>query len=178
MNSSPSAYHFKRILSKNDLVTRSNLSWDFTFFYKAAVRTNACDVCRIWDGFWHLLGVCKWISKRREEKMYPKLPFRNLREWGCLPFLGILRLFSSLPSSHTGVRVCVCVFHCIWLFCDPVDCSWPGSSVRGILQARILEWVPVSFSRGSSRPRDGTCVSCFGRWILYHWASREALWAI
>ena len=38
--------------------------------------------------------------------------------------------------------------------CDPVDCSLPDSSVRGILQARILEWVAISFSRGSSQPRD------------------------
>ena len=37
--------------------------------------------------------------------------------------------------------------------CDPMDCSLPGSSVQGILQARILEWVAISFSRGSSRPR-------------------------
>ena len=43
--------------------------------------------------------------------------------------------------------------------CDPVDCSPPGSSVHGILQARILEWVAISFSRGSSQPRDQTHVS-------------------
>ena len=47
-----------------------------------------------------------------------------------------------------------------WLtLCDPVDCSPPGSSIHGILQARILEWVAISFSRGSSRPRDQTWVS-------------------
>ena len=40
--------------------------------------------------------------------------------------------------------------------CDPVDCSPPGSSVHGILQARILEWVTISFSRESSQPRDQT----------------------
>ena len=44
--------------------------------------------------------------------------------------------------------------------CDPVDCSPPGSSVHGILQARILEWVAISFSREFSQPRDGTWVSC------------------
>ena len=43
--------------------------------------------------------------------------------------------------------------------CDPMDCSSPGSSVHGILQARIVEWVAISFSRGSSRPRDRTQVS-------------------
>ena len=43
--------------------------------------------------------------------------------------------------------------------CNPVDCSPPGSSVHGILQARILEWSTIPFSRGSSQPRDQTCVS-------------------
>ena len=46
--------------------------------------------------------------------------------------------------------------------CNPVDCSLPGSSVHGILQARVLEWVAISFSRGSSRPRDRTQVSHIG----------------
>ena len=44
--------------------------------------------------------------------------------------------------------------------CDPMDSSPPGSSVHGILQVRILEWVAISFSRGSSLPRDRTQVSC------------------
>ena len=49
--------------------------------------------------------------------------------------------------------------------CDPIDCSSPGSSVHGILQARILGWVAMSSSRGSSRPRDGTCVSYVSRQV-------------
>ena len=44
--------------------------------------------------------------------------------------------------------------------CDPMDCSPPGSSTHGLFQARILEWVAISFSRGSSQPRDQTWVSC------------------
>ena len=44
--------------------------------------------------------------------------------------------------------------------CDPMDCSLPGSSVHGILQAKILEWGAVPFSRGSSQPRNQTRVSC------------------
>ena len=56
-----------------------------------------------------------------------------------------------------------------------MDCSPPGSSVCCISQSRILEWVAISFSRGSSQTRDRTHVSCFGRWILYHWTTREAL---
>ena len=44
--------------------------------------------------------------------------------------------------------------------CDPVDCSPPGSSVHGTLQARILKWVTMPLSRGSSWPRDRSCISC------------------
>ena len=61
-------------------------------------------------------------------------------------------------------------------FCDPMDCNH-GSSVHGILQARILEWVAMPSSRRSSQHRDWTqvsCVSCIGRRILYHWATRKA----
>ena len=55
--------------------------------------------------------------------------------------------------------------------CDPVDCSLPGSSIHGILQARILEWVAISFSRGSSRPRDQTWVSHIGGRCFNLWAT-------
>ena len=58
--------------------------------------------------------------------------------------------------------------------CKPVDCSLPGSSVYGILQARILEWVTISFSRGSSQPRDQTRVSHIGDRCFNLWATREA----
>ena len=53
---------------------------------------------------------------------------------------------------------------------DPMDYSPPGSSVHGIFQARILDWVAISYSGVSSRPRDQTCISCtfcVGRWFLY-----------
>ena len=58
--------------------------------------------------------------------------------------------------------------------CDPVDCSPPGSSVHGILQARILEWVAISFSRGSFWPRDQTQVSHIAGRCFNLWATREA----
>ena len=58
---------------------------------------------------------------------------------------------------------------------DPVDCSLPGSSVHGILQARILEWVAISFSRGSSQPRDRTQVSHVEGRRFNLWATREAI---
>src|SRR5574341_916161 len=55
--------------------------------------------------------------------------------------------------------------------CDPMDCNLPGSSVHGISQARIIEWVAISFSRGSFPLRDQTCISSIfyiGRQVLYH----------
>ena len=54
------------------------------------------------------------------------------------------------------------------------DAHQASSSVHGIFQARILEWVAISFSKGSSWPRDWTRISCIGRWVLYHWATWEA----
>ena len=53
-------------------------------------------------------------------------------------------------------------------FCDPIDCSPPGSSVHGIIQAGILEWEAIPFSRGSSWPRDQTRVSLTAGRFLYH----------
>ena len=61
------------------------------------------------------------------------------------------------------------------LSCNPMDYTPPGSSVQGICKVRILEWVAISFTRGSSWSRDWTLISCIGSQILYHWATREAL---
>ena len=62
------------------------------------------------------------------------------------------------PPSLAKVRVLV-VQSCL-AFCDPMECGLPGSSVHGILQARILEWVAIPFSRGSSQPRDRAQIFC------------------
>ena len=82
----------------------------------------------------------------------------------------------SLFSCGTFGEVCC---YCCWVtkstLCDIMDCNPPGSSVRGISQARILECVAISFSRGSSWPKYQTHDSCIGRQILYHWATWEAL---
>ena len=63
-----------------------------------------------------------------------------------------------------------------WLMCDPMDCSPPGSSALGVFQARILEWVAISFSRGSSRPTDRIQVSHVASRFFAIWSTREALW--
>ena len=74
--------------------------------------------------------------------------------------------------SHTAFVVVVELLNHVQL-CNSMDCGLPGSSVHGFYQARILEWVVISFSRGSSQPEDQTSISCLGRQILY-WATGEA----
>ena len=54
--------------------------------------------------------------------------------------------------------------------CDPMDCSLSGSSVHGIFQARVLEWVAIAFSQGSSQPRNRTQVSCIAGRRFTVWA--------
>ena len=70
--------------------------------------------------------------------------------------------------------LCAMLLQLCLTLCDPLACSLPGSSVHGISQARILEWVAISFSRRSSQPRGWIQVSCIGRQIHYHWATKEA----
>ena len=72
-----------------------------------------------------------------------------------------------------SVTVKVLVTQSCLTFCDPMDCSPPGSSVWRILQARILEWVAISFSRGSSLPRYWIWVSCIAGRFFTVWATRE-----
>ena len=92
------------------------------------------------------------------------------------------------PSRDTGLKdISTSVIRCpervtddLWVCilshlslvqdCDPMDCSPPGSSVHGILQARILDWVSMPYTKVSSQPRDQTCISyisCIGRQVLY-----------
>ena len=76
--------------------------------------------------------------------------------------------FFAFSLSIYWVLLNVCMlnhFSCVWL-CDPMECNLPGSSVHGIFQARVLEWVAISFSRGPSWPRDQTHIFCWGDILL------------
>ena len=79
--------------------------------------------------------------------------------------------FNEILSESEVAQSCLT----LW---DSVDCSLPGSSVHGILQARILEWVALSFSRGASQSRDWTWVSHIAGRCSTLWATREAQWNI
>ena len=73
------------------------------------------------------------------------------------------------------MEYCFCLVAKLYpTLCNFMDCSPPDSSVRVIFQARIPEEVVTSFSRGSSKPRDWTQVSCISRQILYRWTTTEA----
>ena len=81
------------------------------------------------------MGVCVCVSSQLF-----KTNMWNLRVCVCV-------------CVFSGCGMCVCVFSVVSALCDPMDRSLPGSSIHRTLQARILEWVAIPFSRGSSRPR-------------------------
>ena len=87
---------------------------------------------------------------------------------------GLVKSFLRRNMSSSRIHRCyiiigtVCVLVTQSCLCDPMDCSPPGSFVYGILQARILEQVAISSSRGSSLTRNRTHISCIGRQICYH----------
>ena len=133
--------------------------------WRTLTHTLAVDISFWWDhgcGCWFMGGLLYGLAssqpgggeterERKEEAVFLLWP--DLRGHSVIPTV-LYRLFVLSHFSR-----------------DPMDCSPPGSSVHGIPQARILEWVAISFSSGSSRPRNQTCVSyisCLGRWILCH----------
>ena len=130
----------------------------------------------------------------------PSMGFSRQEYWsGChfpspgdLPYWGIEpgspafqadALTSELPGKpwwfESPITNLLNAYSLVWLrllcptLCNLMDCSLPGFSLHGILQARVLEWVAISFSRGSSWPRDRTQVSCIPGRRFNLWATRE-----
>ena len=81
--------------------------------------------------------------------------------------------FNIFKYPFPYLSICVVAKLCLPL-CDPLNCSLPGSPVHAIIQARILEWVAISSSRGSSWSKDWTYISCIGMQVLHQWATSEA----
>ena len=142
---------------------------------------TSCHFCLSWYWFSCKAGFLNAVSK--------DTPCHSERK--KVSFLEATRKRKSLiPLSWNGSHVkpwtmvrgpytwkwsfCCLVAKPYSTLCNPIDCSLPEFSVHGILQARILEWIAISFFRGSPQPRDWTCVSCIGRRVLYHYATREA----
>ena len=110
------------------------------------------------------------------------MKFPYLGRWGSiLGYISLLQTQTHNQLPQLGmIPVCYQVksksLSRVPLFAIPwTTCSLPGSSAHGILQARILEWVAVLFSRGSSQPRDWTQVSWMAGRLLIAWATREAM---
>ena len=143
------------------------------------------DVFLLWN---RILGWAKVLAKAWRRKAVSnsrfyighhyhwepfKKPFENKYWWLLQSTISYLFSDSTCQKGNCFNIVCVCVSQSCLTLCDPMDCSLPHSSVHGISQARILEWVALPFSRGSSWPRDQTQVSWIGRRILYHWSTRD-----
>ena len=91
--------------------------------------------------------------------------------------IGFFHLVICISASSMSFHGLICMHaqalqSCPTL-CDPVDCSSPDSSVHGILQTRTLEWVAIPFSRGSSRPRNQTQISCIAGRFFTVWANKQ-----
>ena len=113
-----------------------------------------------------LAGLLEWVAMLSSRGSNPCLL--------CLLHCRASSLPPAPPEKQLYLRVC-CHISCVQL-CKPMDCSPPGSSVHEILQAKILEWVAISSSRGSSYPRNRTwvsCVSCTEGGFVTCWAIRE-----
>ena len=103
-------------------------------------------------------------------------------KWKMLQREGHSSVTTMFTWNHQNIVNALLLFSCYCLvskssltLCDCVDYSLQGSSVRGVIQARILQWVAISFSRRSSWPRGWICIFCTGRRILYRWVSWKAL---
>ena len=97
------------------------------------------------------------------------------REAWCATVHGVAKSRTQLRDWIQLINsLCVLVAQSCLTLCGLMDCGPPGSSVHGVLQARILEWVTIPFSRGSSQPRDQTWVFCIAGGFFSISATREA----
>ena len=112
--------------------------------------------CKSCDLFSELADSCLGLGS-----LSSPWPFLQFQGDHCNSGLLLLLLFSHWVISNS--------------FATPRTLTLQAPPDLGISQVRKLEWVAISSSRGTSQPRDQTCISCIGRWILYHWATRKAL---
>ena len=140
--------------------------WERPWYWKR-MKVGGEGDDRRWDGWMASLTWWTWV-------------WASSGSWWWTGKPGVLQSMGSQRVRHDWVTelnwlACVCaqLLSHVQLFCNSMDYSPRGSSVHGISWARILEWVAISFSRGSSPPREWTrisFISCIGRQILYCWA--------
>ena len=121
----------------------------------------------------HTQGLVTELGDCQSWKFFSDFLLKSFQQSLCLGVYTLASFWERLrvlldENTCTSWFVCMCcVFLCICQLsrsvvsdCGPMNCSLPDFSVHGIFQARVLEWVAISFSRGSSQPRDQTRVSC------------------
>ena len=139
--------------------------------FSACVSLYIREISTVWSANPSILRG--WISGL--QSVCPKLlGHQHQPSSGLNPQTSAFWLWGRLCVSLKSNVVCLVAQWCPTL-CNPLDCSLPGSSFRGILQARLQEWVAIPFYRGSSQPRDQTLVSCIAGRFLTVWAIKEAL---
>ena len=167
-------FYYSSILSMKSIVQLS-------FYITAIFVCGICHTCEISNLVFKLWWVIiyrhnTWIFRLLREVMESATALRFLfSEMHLFSFLFWV-LWTGFRGCSRLTGTCMHAQLCLTFF-DPMDWNPPGSSVYGIFQARILEWVAIFYFRVSSQPRDWThvsCVSCTGRWTLYHWAACEA----
>ena len=152
------------------------------------LRAEGKEGIRIWDGWMEspMQYTWTWASPRRcwgtgRPGLLQSIGSQRVRhdwateqqQWKQMEWNSFVQI-REVKHQLAIQCVCVCVFVCAQscpTLCTPMDHSPPGSSVHGISQERILEWVAISYSSGSSWLRDQTCiscVSCIGRQVPYH----------
>ena len=135
------------------------LKWQVTFFLHSKIHLHY-HMSFLWDFFFLLTNAISWMGMG-----YPVLYRAGVTVYGFVHLITFSKFWQKIAHVHAKLLQS-CFSHT-----NPMDCSPPGSSVHGILQARILEWVAMPSSRRSSQPRDRTRVSyisCNGKQVLYH----------
>ena len=150
--------------------TKAQNLFDFCFSCfitrsRTETSTDACEVNLMHVEICHTWGYSTYFFMITSSFLPLFAPCNA--SWTCIQCKAPKTMYMPCVYTHTHICCCLVAKSCLTL-CDPAHCSLPGSSVHVISQARILEWVDISFSKGSSQPRDRTHISCTGRWILYH----------
>ena len=140
-------------------------SWGFILGWKPHLAHRGILLGQ-YRGFIFISHACHHLKIGRKKKEKKREDSHMTRSWGY----SRSGRSSSTAWKWVGWLVPALCTKSLPTLCDSMDCSPPGSSVHGILQASTLEWVAIPFSRGSSWPRDWTWasyVSCIGRWVFF-----------
>ena len=138
-----------------------------------------------YEKFYDIIEIYYWIYKIHPFQVYNLVIFHKITNLNSHHHKRVLFIYFSETWSFHQVNTWFC--QSIYLFllswsevaqscptlCDPIDCSLPGSSVHGIFQAIVLEWIAISFSTGSSQSRTRTRVSRIEDRRFTVWATRE-----